>query len=77
MSPSQCHCGYAVDTREALDEHMQRVHGAPPFQALFATETLVAVRDAARALKAAEDALIAARQTYAEAVKAMSEEAVK
>lgn len=39
--------------------------------------TLDAFCDAARALKAAEDAYRAAQQQYAEAVKRMSEEAVR
>lgn len=37
----------------------------------------IAFRSAARALKQAEEAVAAARQAYAEAVKALSEEAVK
>lgn len=39
--------------------------------------TLDAFCDAARSLKAAEDAYRAAQQTYAEAVKRLSEEAVR
>ena len=39
--------------------------------------TLDAFVDAARALKQAESAYLAAQQTYAEAVKRMSEEAVR
>lgn len=43
----------------------------------FESASLHAFRRAAVALKAAEDALVAARQAYAEAVKALSEEAVR
>lgn len=43
----------------------------------FAPETVTAFRDAARKLKAAESAVAEARAEYAEAVKRLSEEAVR
>jgi len=96
-----CHCGLPGLTRDELDQHMQKAHGAPPFQtegpfddkplglpSPAAIEmradaqpcraaTLDAFVTAARSLKAAEDAYRAAQQAYAEAVKRLSEEAVR
>jgi hypothetical protein len=52
-------------------------HPEPHPGAGFEYDSLAAFRDAARSLKAAEDAYRAAQQTYAEAVKRLSEEAVR
>jgi hypothetical protein len=97
-----CHCGLTGLTRDELDQHMQKAHGAPPFTSECPFDdkpmpglpspaaieelglagqcraaTLDAFVTAARALKAAEEAYRAAQQTYAEAVKRLSEEAVR
>jgi hypothetical protein len=78
LKDGECACGVLPAVEPDLDENdyvpfaLKKRDDAP-----FSPETNAAVRVAARALRAAEDALLAARIAYGEAVKKLSEEAVK
>jgi hypothetical protein len=75
------------ETSDRLSDEADRARNADPYvEANFGEQgkaypcraaTLDAFVTAARALKQAEDALITAREVYAQAVRAMSTEAVK